>query len=446
MINQEKKIIPTMGTRLLLSIILFSSLITLMGCDKKEDGSGMKADFSFDFIDDNNVSFLNQSEGDYYWMIWDFGNGAGDTTNDKSKTYQIYYPNAGDYNVTLKLTSYTGEKTQSSKDLVISNDDNSITLSFSTAIGLDTPNVVTLKNTTVGDYQSFKWIYNDTEVEGEMEHDAYFPLAGNYDIELVVTKDGQDLSLIQSVDIAQDDPNYNQNLVWSDEFDYTGLPNSQYWNMETGGGGWGNNELQYYTNREANAKVANGVLTITALKEDYGGRNYTSARITTQNKFDFKYGKIEAKIKLPYGQGLWPAFWMLGDNINSVSWPACGEIDVMEMVGGTGKDNKAHSTLHWDNNGHQSYGESYTLSSGILADEFHVFSMEWDDQRIVSYIDDIQYFAIDITPSFLSEFHNNFFIIMNVAVGGIWPGSPNATTVFPQTMEVDYVRVYQYNK
>ena len=132
--------------------------------------------------------------------------------------------------------------------------------------------------------------------------------------------------------------------------------------METGGGGWGNNELQYYTNTESNAKVENGILTITAREESVGGRDYTSARITTQNKFDFKYGRIEARIKLPYGQGLWPAFWMLGQIISSVGWPACGEIDIMEMVGGTDNDNTVHSTFHWDNDGeHAQYGESYTL-------------------------------------------------------------------------------------
>jgi len=431
--------------RALLFVSLFIATLGFVGCDKNDE-SDFSADFSFDFIDDNNVLIENQSNGDYYWIIWDFGNGLGDTTTDKTKSYEVYYPKAGEYNVTLKLNNYTGEKKQISKNVVIASDDNSISLSFNADIHPDNPNIVLLENTTVGEYESFRWEYENNVVEGEMQYEAYFPYEGNYDIVLVVVKDGQELSLIESVEITQDDPNYHPNLVWSDEFNYTGLPDAQYWNMETGGGGWGNNELQYYTNREANAKVDNGILTITALKEDYGGRNYTSARITTQNKFDFKYGKIEAKIKLPYGKGLWPAFWMLGANFGSTGWPACGEIDVMEMVGGDGNDSKCHSTLHWDNNGHQSYGESYTLTSGILADDFHVFSMEWDEQKIVSYIDGIQYFIIDITPGALSEFHDNFFIIMNVAVGGVWPGSPNTSTVFPQTLEVDYVRVYQYDK
>lgn len=433
-------------TKLMLASIMMFSIIAFSGCDDKNNESDFTADFSFDFIDDNNVHFENKSTGEYYWIIWDFGNGTGDTTTEKNKTHDIYYPTAGKYNVKLQLSNYTGLKKEVSKEITILTNDNSISLSFTAEVDPTNPNMVLLTNTTSGVYESFSWRYNNIVIEDEMQHEAYFPFAGLYDVELVVIKDNQELIHKESVSISQDDPNYDQDLIWSDEFNYTGLPDPTYWNMETGGGGWGNNELQYYTDRTDNANVGNGVLTITARKEDFGGRNYTSARITTQNKFDFKYGKIEARIKLPYGQGIWPAFWMLGANFGSAGWPSCGEIDIMEMVGGTNNDNTTHSTLHWDNNGHQSYGESYTLPSGILADDFHVFSLEWDEQKITSYIDDIQYFVIDISPSFLSEFHNDFFIIMNVAVGGVWPGSPNASTVFPQTMQVDYVRVYQYSK
>jgi beta-glucanase (GH16 family) len=251
---------------------------------------------------------------------------------------------------------------------------------------------------------------------------------------------------MKSVTIVQDDPNYDptMQLVWFEEFNYTGPPDPSKWNIETGGFGGGNNELQYYSDSEDNLYVDNGVLTITAREEQISGKEYTSARITTQNKYDFQYGKIEARIKLPYSQGMWPAFWMLGDNISTVGWPSCGEIDIMEMVGGTGKDNTTHATLHWEHNGnHAQYGESYTLSSGILADDYHLFSVEWDSQNIRAFIDGTQYFVMEITGADLTEFHQNFFIILNLAVGGNWPGSPDGTTVFPQTMEVDYVRVYQ---
>lgn len=238
---------------------------------------------------------------------------------------------------------------------------------------------------------------------------------------------------------------YSQNYkpVWSDEFDGTSIDLTK-WGFDTGGGGWGNNELENYTNRPANAYIQNGCLVIKAIKESYGGMNYTSARLKTQGKFSFKYGKIEASMRLPYGKGIWPAFWMLGDNITTVSWPKCGELDIMEMVGGgSAGDRTTYGTAHWDANGHKSYGLNYALPSGKFSDNFHVFSMIWDQQKITWQIDGKQFCAIDITPAELSAFQNNFFIILNLAVGGNWPGSPDVTTIFPQTMEVDYVRVYK---
>ncbi|MCF8367251.1 MAG: family 16 glycosylhydrolase [Bacteroidales bacterium] len=439
--NQTNTPVKSLGLSIPFIFLIFLS--ATIGCEKNDPEAGFKADFNFSFIDDSHIQFTNASEGEYYSLIWNFGNGVSDTTTDKKQTYNVYYPEAGDYDVSLKLTNYTGDNVSTTKTVSISI--SSLIVSFTADIDATNPNMVLLKNTTQGLFDTFKWRYRNEEVENETEHLAYFPFSGNYDIELIVTNNNQDYSLIQSVVIAQDDPNYNPNLVWSEEFDYTGLPGSSNWNMETGGGGWGNNELQYYTNSQNNAMVENGVLTITAREEEYGGRDYTSARITTQNKFDFKYGKIEARIKLPYGQGLWPAFWMLGANISSVGWPACGEIDIMEMIGGSGGNDKTcHTTLHWDNNGdHASYGESYTLSSGIFADDYHIFAVEWDSQEIRGYVDENKFYTANLTPAELSEFRNNFFIILNVAVGGNWPGSPDATTVFPQTMKVDYVRVYQ---
>lgn len=231
-------------------------------------------------------------------------------------------------------------------------------------------------------------------------------------------------------------------LVWSDEFNGTSLSSDWVHEIGTGDWGWGNNELQYY--REENVEVANGYLTITAKEENYNGSNYTSSRIITKGNQSFEKGRIDIRAALPFGKGIWPALWMLGDNISSVSWPACGEIDIMEMVGGTGSDDRTvHGTIHWDDNGHASYGGSNSLSSGLYAEEWHVFSIVWDDTAIRWYRDDIEYQSADITPAGLSEFHENFFFIFNVAVGGNWPGSPDGSTVFPQTMAVDYVRVFQ---
>lgn len=238
-------------------------------------------------------------------------------------------------------------------------------------------------------------------------------------------------------------------LVWSDEFNYTGLPDSTNWTFEEGGDGWGNNELQYYTSKRLkNAHVDTGYLTIEAHQEEYGGRNYTSARlITYPNGHTFKYGRIEARMKLPYGQGIWPAFWMLGDNIfEGTSWPACGEIDIMELVGGgEGRDDVVHGTIHYDDNGNADYGGQYQLSEGIFADSFHTFSIEWTDAYIKWFVDGVQYHEASLSPSYLSELKKNFFILLNIAVGGNWPGNPNASTVFPQKMVIDYVRVYQMN-
>jgi len=232
-------------------------------------------------------------------------------------------------------------------------------------------------------------------------------------------------------------------LVWSDEFDGTSL--SSDWTFEIGNGssGWGNNELQYY--RAENTTVSDGLLVITAKEEAFDGYQYTSSRIITKGKQFFQYGRIDIRAALPFGQGIWPALWMLGENISSVGWPACGEIDIMEMIGGAGfNDRTVHGTLHWDDFGnHVYYGESNSLATGKFAEEFHVFSIIWDENSIKWLRDDIEFHEADITPAQLSEFQNEFFFIFNIAVGGDWPGSPNASTVFPQTMAVDYVRVFQ---
>lgn len=424
-------------------IFLFVSFLFLLSGCEKNDIPEFSPGFTYTFTDDNHVLFENTSTGEYYFLVWNFGNGITDTITNKNQKYDIYYPDAGNYQVSLRLTNYYGDNETSTQTINITQDAESLNVTFTAEVDPENPNVVILTNTTMGEYTSFKWLYRNLVVENQMVQEAYFPFAGDFEVELLVTRGNQDFSSTTMVTITQDDPDYEPMLVWADEFDYTGLPDPAKWNMETGGGGWGNKELQYYTNSQSNAMVNNGILTITARKESVDGYDYTSARITTQNKFDFKYGRIEARMKLPYGKGMWPAFWMLGANFNSVGWPACGEIDIMEMVGGPEGDNTVHTTLHWDNNGEQaSYGQSYSLASGIFADDFHVFSLEWNSQQIRGYADNVEFFAADITPADLSEFEKNFFIIMNLAVGGNWPGSPDETTEFPQTLEVDYVRVY----
>ncbi|MGN7166320.1 RICIN domain-containing protein [Paenibacillus cellulositrophicus] len=234
----------------------------------------------------------------------------------------------------------------------------------------------------------------------------------------------------------------NWKLVWSDEFDGTAL-NRSNWTPEigTGSGGWGNNELQYYTDRSQNLQVTGGNLVITARKESYGGMNYTSARIKTQNLKSFTYGKIEARIKLPSGQGLWPAFWMLGSNISTVGWPYSGETDIMERVN---NNPFVNGTVHWDAGGHAEYGR---VSGNLDFSQYHVYSVEWDSKYIRWFVDGQQFneFYIENGTGNTEEFQRPFFLLLNLAVGGNWPGAPNDSTPFPAQMLVDYVRVYQDN-
>ncbi|OZB98815.1 RICIN domain-containing protein [Paenibacillus sp. XY044] len=234
----------------------------------------------------------------------------------------------------------------------------------------------------------------------------------------------------------------NWKLVWSDEFDGTSL-NRSNWTPEigTGSGGWGNNELQYYTDRSQNLQVTGGNLVITARKESYGGMNYTSARIKTQNLKTFTYGKIEARIKLPSGQGLWPAFWMLGSNISTVGWPYSGETDIMERVN---NNPYVNGTVHWDAGGHAEYGR---VSGNLDFSQYHVYSVEWDAKCIRWFVDGQQFneFYIENGTGNTEEFQRPFFLLLNLAVGGNWPGAPNDSTPFPSQLLVDYVRVYQDN-
>jgi hypothetical protein len=192
-----------------------------------------------------------------------------------------------------------------------------------------------------------------------------------------------------------------------------------------------------------NAAVSDGYLTITAKKE---GSAYTSTRMKTAGKKTFQYGRIDIRAKLPTGQGIWPALWMLGSSFDAVGWPRSGEIDIMEMIGGGGRENTVYGTPHWYESPaqeHASYGGHYTLGSGTFADKFHVFTIIWDAGKITWYVDDQKFHELDTTPANLSEFQAPFFLIFNIAVGGNWPGNPDNTTVFPQRMMVDYVRVFQ---
>ncbi|MGA2176836.1 MAG: glycoside hydrolase family 16 protein [Verrucomicrobiota bacterium] len=236
-------------------------------------------------------------------------------------------------------------------------------------------------------------------------------------------------------------------LVWSDEFNQPdgSAPDPAKWGYDTGASGWGNNELEYYTSRTNNARIQDGKLVIEARKENLGGKNITSARLLTMGKGSWTYGRFEARIKIPRGQGIWPAFWMLGTNIDSVKWPNCGEIDIMENIGR--EPGTVHGTVHGPGySGADGIGGPVTLPGGVaVADDFHVFAVECEPERITWFMDGRQYFSV--TPSQLPKstrwvFNQPKFLLLNLAVGGVWPGYPDDTTTLPQRMVVDYVRVY----
>ncbi len=248
------------------------------------------------------------------------------------------------------------------------------------------------------------------------------------------------------------DPN-SWELVWSDEFDLPNgsAPDPAKWNHQKGGSGWGNGELQHYTDSTTNAYIENGMLVIKAIKEYMMGRDYTSARLNTQLKGEWTFGRVEIRAKLPTTQGIWPALWMLPSRGVYGSGTAGGEIDIMELIGS--EPNRAYGTLHFGNPAEHSSG-AYELPAGeVYSDDFHTFAVEWEPDEIRWFVDDVLFHSATewFTSSknnapFPAPFDQNFYLLMNVAVGGYWPGKPDKTSVFPQTMIVDYVRVYQHPK
>ncbi|UBM57744.1 glycoside hydrolase family 16 protein [Marinilongibacter aquaticus] len=244
----------------------------------------------------------------------------------------------------------------------------------------------------------------------------------------------------------QESKTTERKLVWSDEFEEEGLPDSTKWAYKVGGNGWGNNELEYYTEADSdNAFVKEGILHIRAVKEEKEGNDYTSARLVTQGKAEWTYGKFEVRAKLPKGRGLWPAIWMLGKDIESKGWPLCGEIDIMENVG-YDLDTLV-GTIHCQAFNHvKGTQKSKKVFIDKPADEFHVYAIDWTKDKIDFLLDDKVYYTVENTYNTEEEwpFNKPFYLILNVAVGGNWGGQKGVDdTVFPQSMEVDWVRVWQ---
>lgn len=246
-------------------------------------------------------------------------------------------------------------------------------------------------------------------------------------------------------------PSADWDLVWADEFDGPdgASPDPERWSFNTGGGGWGNGERQYYSDRTENAVIEDGALHICAREEEeaYQGYRYTSARLVTKNQGDWTYGRFEVRARLPEGQGIWPAIWMLPSHMAYGGWPMGGEIDIMEMLG---QDPiRVYGTLHYGNP-HTHTGDDYVLRTGeTFADDYHDFALEWEPGEIRWYVDGYHYqtqsewFTSKRDAEYPAPFDRPFHLLLNVAVGGHWPGDPDETTDFPQCMTVDYVRVYQ---
>ncbi|NNF36720.1 MAG: family 16 glycosylhydrolase [Saprospiraceae bacterium] len=269
----------------------------------------------------------------------------------------------------------------------------------------------------------------------------------NSEVTITIENDDENTQLtIPSTGYTTPSEYDGMNLLWADEFDGEEL-NEEHWTYEIGNGssGWGNNELQFY--RKENTFLTDGNLVIRAKNEVFNGFNYTSSRLITKDKVEFTHGRVDIRAVIPEGQGIWPALWMLGANISEVGWPRCGEIDIMELVGH--EPSKIHGTVHYpDPGGNRLFrGDEISLSGGKkFSQEFHVFSIIWKENLIQWFMDDQLFYTV--TPSSLGNnnpypFNEPFFFIFNIAVGGDWPGSPDGTTMFPQHMIVDYIRIFQ---
>jgi len=307
-------------------------------------------------------------------------------------------------------------------------------LKISTVVSTDSSgNVSFTASATNAVVYLFDFGNNATDVSATGVLTYQYTASGVYNVTVVAkSSSGKSISTTTLVTVT-----VKQDVVWSDEFDSPGPPNSTKWGYDLGAGGWGNNELEYYTNRTDNAVVSDGTLKIILKKEDYSGSPYTSARLLSKGKFSFKYGTVKVRAKLPAGGGTWPAIWMLGDNLSSVGWPACGEIDIMEHIGN--QLNKIFATLHYP--GH--YGANGSGSSVVISNattEFHVYSMEWSAATIKFFVDDVPFYTFSNSAGL--PFNQNFFLILNVAMGGNFGGAVDPAFT-SGTMEIDYVRVYQ---
>ncbi len=389
---------------------LFLLLMTVAACGKKGDDNGAKPQLNFGDISVNEgnggtasveVTFtLNQAASKQATITWSTVEGtakAGQDYTAVSNQTLTFQPNEKEKTITISVVADDLRESDEMFQVRIDNPSN-VTLLRQTG-------TVTLKN-------------DDTRIPF---NNTGYNVPTNY-------------------------PGYA--LSWRDEFDGPDLDNAA-WSAESGDGcpglcGWGNNELEYYMPPPNNLYFQDGKMIIEAKQETYGGKNYTSSRIKTQGKKSFKYGRVDIRAILPKGKGIWPAFWMLPQNNVFGRWPRSGEIDILELIGS--EPAKAHATVHFGPGpGSINISKSYSLTGATFNDQFHVFSMEWEQDQMKFYIDDILYSTVvkaDLGGNNY-PFNEEFYFLVNLAVGGNWPGPPDATTVFPQFLIVDFIRIYQ---
>ncbi len=429
----------------------------LVSC-QKETYPVFTPDFSYSVSDDdpNVLRFVNTTTGEHAYMQWDFGN--GETTNRQPAnklTYSVFYPLKGDYPVTLTIWGKSGnedDKKEISK--IVSVDYSAPDPDFDYEILGASPNLLKLTDVSTGDYNSISWKLAGKEyagIPGETRV-IYLAMGADYMVELEISRDDISESVVKEITIKADDPDFmdHYEIVWSDEFEGEEIDDEK-WLHQTGASGWGNNELQNYTDGE-NTSVSDGILSITAEKTGSGQNlgDYSSSRINSTESFT--YGRFEIRAKMPdyRGPGLWPAIWMLGRSIQEgTSWPLCGEIDIMEYV--SWNPDHVSSAIHTESNNH-TIGNAVTsghVSLPSAEEEFHVYGLIWTYTYLEFYIDDPANVILTYNrPGDYNQanwpFDSPFYFLLNIAVGGTYGGVEGVDDdIFPAVMEIDYVRVYQ---
>ncbi|MEA1887097.1 MAG: family 16 glycosylhydrolase [Bacteroidota bacterium] len=445
-------------------IICFTFVITIPGvlllsC-QKESYPEFTPDFSYEVSEDdpNTVRFVNTTTSEHGFMQWDFGNGEQTNRQPANRlTYSMFYPMKGEYPVTLTIWGESGnEDDKKSVTKTVTIQYSAPDPDFEYEIISGSPNLLKLTDVSTGDYNSVTWRYSGREysgVPGEVRV-LYLAMGGTYDIEFEIRRDEISKTISKKITIQADDPDYldHYQLVWSDEFDGDEI-NPSEWAHETGASGWGNDELQNYTDGQ-NTSVSGGTLKITAEKTGTGQNvgDYTSSRINGTESFI--YGRFEVRAKMPEykGPGLWPALWMLGRSIQEgTSWPLCGEIDIMEYV--SWKPDYVSSAIHTQSNNH---AQGTAISSGHISlptveEEFHVYGLIWTYTYLKFYIDGVDNIILTYNKPGTHDddnwpFYKPFYFLFNIAVGGTYGGVEGVDdSIFPAVMEIDYARVYQLN-